>query len=191
MSDAYLGEIRMFAGNFAPRGWALCDGSQLLIKSNEALYTLIGTLYGGDGSNTFKLPDYRGRIPVGQGYGSGLSNWTVGEANGVEQVTLTAQNTPPHIHGFQVSTNDVAYASPQPAGQPANTQGFGKFKLEGSFTGLYANGEGTPEAVSLSPKFLSTALGNPDKAVTPHNNMMGSLAINYIICLTGTYPQQA
>ncbi|MCU7647181.1 phage tail protein [Pseudomonas piscis] len=191
MSDAYLGEIRMFAGNFAPRGWALCDGSQLLIKSNEALYTLIGTIYGGDGRTTFKLPDYRGRTPVGQGGGSGLANWVVGETAGVEQITLTALHTPPHIHGFQVSTTDVTSPTPQPAGQPANTQGFGKFKLEGSFTGLYSKGEGSPAVVSLSPNFLSTALGSPGKAVEPHNNMMGSLAINYIICLTGTYPQQA
>jgi len=190
MSDAYLGEIRMFAGNFAPRGWALCDGSVLMIKTNETLFSLIGTMYGGDGSNTFKLPDYRGRIPVGQGSGSGLANWTVGEADGVETITMAAHHTPPHIHGFQVSSAEVTSATPYPANQPGSTQTFGKFKLEGSFTGLYSSGENSPAVVSLNPNFLSTALGNPGKAVEPHSNMMGSLAINYIICMTGIYPQK-
>ncbi|MEY9335267.1 microcystin-dependent protein [Pseudomonas protegens] len=190
MSDAYLGEIRMFAGNFAPKGWALCNGAQLLIRNFEALYTLIGTTYGGDGSNTFYLPDYRGRTPIGQGNGPGFTPRALGQAVGSEQVTMSALNTPPHIHGFQVSSSEVTSANPLPANQPANSYTFGKFKLEGSFTGLYSKGDSTSAVVSMSPNFLSPALGIPNKAVEPHSNMMGSLAITYIICLNGYYPQK-
>src|SRR5881394_307932 len=99
MSNPYIGEIRMFGGNFAPNGWAFCDGSLIAISENDALFNLIGTTYGGDGQNTFALPDLRGRIPVHQGQGPGISqNYTIGEVAGVENVTLTTQQIPSHNH---------------------------------------------------------------------------------------------
>ncbi|RBL66028.1 hypothetical protein C3E98_039780, partial [Pseudomonas sp. MWU13-2625] len=143
MSDAYLGEIRMFAGNFAPKGWALCDGAVLPVKGNDALFSLIGSTYGGDGRNTFKLPDYRGRTPVGQGRGPGLSSWPLAGTAGVEQITLTAENTPPHIHAFQVSANEAASALPVAITPPINSLSFGKFNQISptySLTALYSKG---------------------------------------------------
>src|SRR5687767_12845768 len=105
MSDPYIGEIRMFAGNFAPAGWAFCDGRLLAISENDALFTLIGTTYGGDGQSTFALPDLRGRAPVHMGQGPGISqSYQIGEAAGVESVTVTTQQTPVHNHAFLAST---------------------------------------------------------------------------------------
>src|SRR3712207_483459 len=100
----YIGEIRMFGGNFAPVGWAFCEGQTLPISENDALFTLIGTTYGGDGEETFNLPDLQGRIPVHQGTGPGLSSYVIGEAAGVESVTLTTQQIPVHNHAFIAST---------------------------------------------------------------------------------------
>ena len=101
MSQPYVGEIRMFAGNFAPLGWALCDGSVLSISENETLFMLIGTTYGGDGASTFALPDLRGRSPLHQGQGGGLSNRVLGEMMGQEQVALQASQMPQHSHTLQ------------------------------------------------------------------------------------------
>src|SRR5512143_3908889 len=98
MSNPFIGEIRMFGGNFAPAGWAFCDGSLLPISENDALFTLIGTTYGGDGQTTFALPDLRGRLPVHMGTGAGLSSFVIGEAGGVETVTLTTSQMPGHSH---------------------------------------------------------------------------------------------
>jgi len=97
MSDPYVGEIRMFGGNFAPAGWSFCDGSSLSISENEVLYQLIGTTYGGDGQSTFNVPDLRGRVPVHQGTGAG-GNYQTGQTGGAEQVTLTSQQLPVHNH---------------------------------------------------------------------------------------------
>src|SRR3989454_5675934 len=98
MAQPYVGEIRMFAGNFAPAGWMFCEGQLLPISENETLFNLIGTTYGGDGQSTFALPDLRGRFPIHQGTGSGLSNYQLGESLGVESVTLTTQSIPTHTH---------------------------------------------------------------------------------------------
>src|SRR5258705_3958583 len=98
MSNPFVGEIRMFGGNFAPAGWAFCDGSLIPISENDTLFNLIGTTYGGDGENTFALPDLRGRIPIHQGQGPGISNYLIGERAGVEDVTLTTQQIPLRHH---------------------------------------------------------------------------------------------
>src|SRR6476620_11735329 len=101
MSNPYIGEIRMFGGNFAPVGWAFCDGSLISISENDALFNLIGTTYGGDGQSTFGLPDLRGRLPVHQGQGTGITqSYVIGELAGVETVTLTTQQIPSHNHAF-------------------------------------------------------------------------------------------
>ncbi len=188
MSEAYLGEIRLFAGNYAPENWALCNGALLSISSYEALYTILGLTYGGDGKTTFGLPDYRGRLPVGQGTGLGLTPRVLAQTMGTETCTVTEANTPPHTHLFMVSTNTANSATPVDTAEPGGMT-FGQFTPSGTtIKGLYSAGTGTAQAVTLNPQFLGHALGSGGSAAKPHDNMMGSLAINYIICLLGVYP---
>src|SRR5260370_23900887 len=120
MSQPYVGEIRMFGGNFAPAGWAFCDGALLAISTTPTLFNLIGTTYGGDGQNTFALPDMRGRLPLHMGQGSGLSTYTLGESGGVEQVTLTGTQIPAHNHPFLAASANPVLSPPKaiPAGAP-------------------------------------------------------------------------
>ena len=115
MADPFVGEIRMFAGNFAPRGWAFCDGQLLAVSQNDALFSLFGTIYGGDRRTTFGLPDLRGRVPVHEGNGPGLSDVRLGAKGGAETVTLTTQEIPPHSHTVK------AYSSPGSTSSPINT----------------------------------------------------------------------
>lgn len=187
MSEAFVGEIRMFAGNYAPENWAFCDGSLMPISNFQVLYSLLGTLYGGNGSTNFGLPDYRGRLPVGQGAGTGLTPRTLTQKFGAETVTMRPENTAPHTHGFMVSAQDATSPIPSPAAT-ANSMTFGKFPGAGIITGLYSAGTGTSVTVAMNPQFLDSALTPSGGATTPHSNLMGSLAINYIICLVGLYP---
>src|SRR6187399_274642 len=112
MAQPYVGEIRMFAGNFAPAGWMFCEGQLLPISEYETLFNLIGTTYGGDGQSTFALPDMRGRLPIHQGQGSGLSNYTLAQNGGVEQVTLTVNQIPQHTHPLLGSTTNSSSSDP-------------------------------------------------------------------------------
>src|SRR5438067_13529086 len=122
MAQPYVGEIRMFAGNFPPNGWLFCDGSTLPISEFETLFQLIGTTYGGDGQSTFNIPDLRGRVPVHQGTGSSGTTYTMGEMAGVETVTLPTQQTPQHNHALTATQN--AGTQPNPDGNNLyNTQG--------------------------------------------------------------------
>ena len=187
MSEAFVGEIRMFAGNYAPENWAFCDGTLRSISNFQVLYSLLGTLYGGNGSTNFGLPDYRGRLVVGQGNGTGLTPRTLTQTFGAETVTMRSENTAAHTHPFWVSSKDAESASPSPAATP-NSMTFGKFPGVGIVTGLYSAGTGTSPTVPMDPAFLDSALTPSTGAVTPHSNLMGSLAINYIICLLGLYP---
>ncbi|MDP9526060.1 phage tail protein [Pseudomonas protegens] len=189
MSEAFVGEIRMFAGNYAPENWAFCDGSLMSISNFQVLYSLLGTLYGGNGSTNFALPDYRGRLPVGQGPGPGLTPRALTQQFGVETVTMRPENTAPHTHGFMVSAQDATSGIPSPPATP-NSMTFGIFPGAGIITGLYSAGTGTSATVAMNPLFLDRALGTATGAVTPHSNLMGSLAINYIICLVGLYPSR-
>src|SRR4051812_16408638 len=114
MAQPYVGEIRMFAGNFAPAGWAWCDGQPLPISENETLFQLIGTTYGGDGTQTFCLPDLQGRVPVHMGQGPGIAqNYVIGERAGVESVTLGVQHIPPHTHAWIASPSGGTAGTPQ------------------------------------------------------------------------------
>ncbi|MDF2395873.1 tail fiber protein [Pseudomonas protegens] len=187
MSEAFVGEIRMFAGNYAPENWAFCDGTLRSINNFQVLYSLLGTLYGGNGTTNFGLPDYRGRIIVGQGAGTGLTPRSLTQDFGVETVTMQPENTAAHTHSFWVSTNNAQSASPSPATTP-NGMTFGTFPGAGIITGLYSSGDATFPSVNMNPAFLDSALTPAKGAATPHSNMMGSLAINYIICLVGLYP---
>lgn len=163
MSEAYIGEIRMFAGNFAPEGWALCNGQVISIAENNALFALLGTTYGGDGQTTFGLPDLQGRAPIHRS-----STHPLGEKGGAETVTLSPLQMPVHTH--------VANANPNTAesGSPANN-----VWAKSTMTSFTAS---APDK-AMSPYSVQAVGGNQ-----PHENMMPSLAISYIICLYGAYP---
>lgn len=161
----------MFGGNFAPAGWAFCDGQKLPISENETLFQLIGTTYGGDGQETFNLPDLRGRIPVHQGQGPGLSSRTVGEMGGVESVTLTTQQLAGHSHSL-VATQNV--------GNQSNPQGQ-----------LLAAGTNVLMFRVINPQITMAAnIVGPAGGSQPHDNMMPYLALSFIISLFGLFPTQ-
>ena len=171
MSTPFIGEIRMFAGNFAPAGWAFCDGQLLPIAENDALFVLIGTTYGGDGQETFALPDLRGRIPVHNGQGPGTSNYVIGEIGGVESVTLTTNQIPNHNHPVFASGNNATDALPGgkvPAVPESET---------------YVIPDGSTTVVNMT---TATIAGGSQ----PHDNMMPFLCINFIISLFGIFPTQ-
>lgn len=173
MSDPYIGEIRMFAGNYAPQGWALCNGSLMPISGNDALFALIGTTYGGDGQNTFALPDMRGRLPLHQGTGPGLTTRVMGQMFGSEVVTVLETQMPSHAHPLIASAADATASVPSnaiPAGQPGDT--------------LYLSNPSVP-AASMSNRALQPAGGSQ-----PHDNTMPYLCVNFIISLFGIFPQQ-
>lgn len=176
----YIGEIRLFAGNFAPAGWAFCDGSLLVISENEALFQLIGTTYGGDGQLTFALPDFRGRVPIGVGQGLGLSNRTVGEMGGQETVTLTNANMPSHSHLGQVVVNNTnATANIPTASSSIATSGAFSGR---SFVPNLSYNLSTPDV--LLDIVTTSTVGNS----TPANISRPRLGLNYIISLFGIFP---
>ena len=173
MADPFIGEIRMFGGNFAPAGWAFCDGSLLPISENDALFALLGTTYGGDGQTNFKLPDLRGRIPIHQGAGPGLSRRDLGEALGVEGVTLVPEQLPAHHHPLFASAS--AASSTDPTGQVTATVTGG--------ANIY--GAGAP-TVAMNPQATTTTGGG-----APHDNLMPTLCVNFIIALFGIFPSHS
>jgi microcystin-dependent protein len=166
VSNPYVGEIRLFAGNFAPAGWAFCEGQLMAISENETLFNLIGTTYGGDGESTFALPDLRGRVPVHQGNGLVLA-----ESGGVESVTLTTAQMPAHGHTALAST---AAAS---AVAPAN-----HVLASASLATITPYGSDAPRG-SVAPQAV-TAIGGSQ----PHDNTQPFLCVNFIISLFGIYP---
>jgi microcystin-dependent protein len=172
MSQPYIGEIRMFGGSFAPAGWAFCNGQLMPISENDALFTLIGTTYGGDGQETFGIPDLQGRIPLHMGQGPGISqNYQIGEKAGTESVTLTTQQLPSHNHGW-LASNDPSN-SLLPASNVVSTPL--------NITPYFSGAAGTAlNAQSLVPQGGSQ----------PHENMMPFLCISYIISLFGIFPHQ-
>ncbi len=176
----YIAEIRLFAGNFAPAGWAFCDGSLLSISENDALFALIGTTYGGDGQSTFGLPDLRGRVPIGAGQGAGLSNRAIGEMLGQETVTLTTANMPSHSHiGRTVVNNGNASASVPTASSSIATSGI--FSGRSFLPNLSYNSD-TPDI--LLQTVTTSSVGNS----TPIDNRKPRLGLNYIISLYGIFP---
>lgn len=171
MSEPFVGEVRMFAGNFAPRGWAFCDGQLLAVSQNDALFSLLGTIYGGDGRTTFGLPDMRGRIPIHAGQGPGLSNRRLGAKGGAENVTLTVNQLPSHGHNFYGS--DTFAVSTTPGGNG----------LVRADQNLYSTQTAPSSAMSSSS---ITNIGGSRS----HTNLMPFLCINYIIALFGIYPSR-
>ena len=169
MADPFVAEIRIFPFNFAPKGWAWCDGQLLPLSQNTALFSLLGTTYGGNGKSNFALPDLQGRAPMHPGQGPGLSLHDLGETGGSETVTLLESEIPAHSHGFSVSTQDGT--EPAPQGQ--------KF-AKGIGVGYYA----APGALTqLNPNALAPAGGD-----APHNNMMPYLTFYFCIALQGVFP---
>lgn len=166
MSNPFIGEIRMFGGNFAPLGWAFCDGQLMAIAENVALFSLIGTTYGGDGQNTFALPDLRSRVPLHTGPG-----FVQGQSGGVEQVTLTVAQMPAHNHS-QIATTATA----TPAAAPS-----GSLVAASTATKFYGAAPSTPTAPSA---ILPAGQGQP------HDNMAPFLAVSFIISLFGIFPSQ-
>jgi len=171
MSSPYVGEIRMFGGNFAPAGWMFCEGQILAISENEVLFNLIGTTYGGDGETTFALPDLRGRLPIHMGSGPGGASFIIGEHAGVESVTLTVNQIPAHSHAFNATTNVADSNSPNnnlPAQPPVILEYFG--------------------AAPSSP--LSAQSAGATGGSQPHDNLQPYLCISFIISLFGIFPSQ-
>ena len=171
MSDPYVGEIRMFAGNFAPLGWAFCDGQLLAVAQHDALFSLFGTTYGGDGRTTFGLPDMRGRLPIHQGDGPGLTDRPLGQKGGSEKVTLITSQLPTHNHDL------VANTQPATSTAPANLM-----PAQGVGVAFYA--EQAPNEM-MAPTMLHNTGGNQS-----HNNLMPSLCVNFIVALVGIYPSR-
>jgi microcystin-dependent protein len=166
MAQPYVGEIRMFAGNFAPAGWMFCSGQTLPISENEVLFQLIGTTYGGDGESTFQLPDLQGRIPIHQGNG-----FILAEIGGVEEVTLTTQQIPQHNHAFLGTGNQASTNS------PANN-------TFAQSTGATVFPYGTDQPLTtLHPSSIAPAGGSQ-----PHTNFQPYLCVNFIISLFGIFP---
>jgi microcystin-dependent protein len=169
MSEPFLGEIRNFGFNFAPQGWAQCQGQLLSISANSALFSLLGTMYGGDGRTNFGLPDLRGRTAISVGQGPGLTNRTQGEISGVEQVTLTAQQVAPHTHGVTASSQA---SSKSPANAvPAFT----------ADTSTYGGGAD----LTMNPSMIK-----PNAGGQPHDNMSPYLVTNLCIATEGIYPSR-
>lgn len=159
----------MFAGNFAPRTWAFCNGQLLSIAQNTALFSILGTTYGGNGTTNFALPDLRGRVPVGTSQGPGLTDKQLGEVSGVETVTLISTQIPSHTHSL------LAGGSPTTADPTGATLPVGQSRIYGS----------GPVSAAMSAASVGTAGGNQ-----PHTNMQPYLGMNYIICLQGIFPSR-
>lgn len=169
MADPFVAEIRIFPFNFAPRGWAWCDGQLLPLSQNTALFSLLGTTYGGNGKSNFALPDLQGRAPMHPGQGPGLSLHDLGETGGSETVTLLESEIPSHSHAVSVSASDAT--EPSPAGQLfAKGIGIGYYAVPGALT-------------QLSPNAIAPAGGDQ-----PHNNLQPYLTFYFCIALQGVFP---
>jgi microcystin-dependent protein len=177
--EPFLGQITLFPFNFAPNGWAFCQGQLLPISQNTALFSLLGTFYGGNGVSNFALPDLRGRVPIGQGQGPGLSNYAIGSVQGVETVTLLASQSPPHSHPFQ------AFAVQATTNAPS-----GALPAQG-----HSTGRGAPAVNTYAPLQtavpLASAQVNPAGNSQPHNNLQPYLTLNWCIALQGIYPSRS
>jgi microcystin-dependent protein len=177
MAEAFIGEIRLVGFNFAPQGWALCDGQLLSISQNTALFSLLGTYYGGNGQTTFALPDLRGRVPVHQGQGPGLSNYVIGQQSGSENVTLNVSQLPAHNHSL---------ASSNQQGSSSDPSGYFPAVLNEPTGSVAVNGYLPTSNSTLNPGAIELAGGNQ-----PHPNLQPLLCVNFIICLQGIYPSRS
>ena len=170
--EGYIAQILLFAGNFAPRTWSYCDGSVLSIASNTALFSLLGTTYGGNGTTTFALPDLRGRVAVGAGSAPGRSDYQLGEVGGSEQITLTVNQMPAHTHTVNVPVSDLGGSTDDPTGNinaVTGTPGYSAPPGSGSYGGVTASVAGGSQPVDIRQPYL---------------------ALNYVICMQGIFPSR-
>lgn len=172
MAEPFVGEIRMFAGNFAPRGWAFCDGQLIAVSQNDALFSLLGTIYGGDGRTTFALPDLRGRLPIHAGHGPGLSARGLGSKSGTEKETLTVNQLPTHNHDMK-GTNDLS--------STPNTES--NVLSRSTTVDAYMKNDAVNQ--NLNQNSLTQKGGNQE-----HTNLMPYLCVHFIIALFGIYPSR-
>ena len=175
MSEPFIGEIKMVGFNFAPRGWAFCSGQLLSISQNTALFSILGTTYGGDGRTTFGLPELRGRSPMGTGNGPGLSNRPLGQRSGFETATLTAAQMGAHAHTWQVADELGNQFS------PANNALAQSPTMRGGYL-LYSN----DTTAAMATEVLADTGGG-----MAHNNMQPALVVNFVIALVGTFPSRS
>jgi microcystin-dependent protein len=174
--DYYLGQIIMFAGNFAPKNWMLCSGQILAIAQNQALFSILGTTYGGDGRTTFALPDLQGRVPISSGQGPRLPNITLGEIGGSETVSLTVAQIPAHNHTIAVNNTTAETGNP-------NGAVYGKAVDSGSGTEYQIYNQNATVAMNAGAMAVAGAS-------QPHSNLPPLLALNYIICISGIFPSR-
>lgn len=172
MSEPFVGEIRMFAGNFAPRGWAFCDGQLLAVSQNDALFSLLGTIYGGDGRTTFGLPDMRGRVPIHAGHGSGLSLRSLGSRAGTEHETLTVNQLPMHSHTVNGVSTPATETSPGVNETLAQSVGYDAYVPN-------------QNPIPMNNQNVTSVGGS-----RAHENEMPFLCVNFIVALFGIYPSR-
>ncbi|HWN10689.1 MAG TPA: tail fiber protein [Pyrinomonadaceae bacterium] len=173
MADPFVAEIRIFPFNFAPKGWAFCDGQLLPLSQNTALFSLLGTTYGGDGKSTFALPDLQGNAPMHPGQGPGLSLHDLGEIGGTQFVTLLESEIPAHSHAYKANINQGDNLVPSPTASLAQSTG----------GGLYVTSASSPPLTPMNFQSLGIA-----GASLPHNNMQPYLTLNFNIALQGVFP---
>jgi microcystin-dependent protein len=179
VSNPYVGEIRIFAGNFPPKNWALCNGQLLAISQNTALFSILGTTYGGNGTSNFALPNLQSRVPLHPGQGPGLSLYDLGEQGGVESVSLPQSQIPSHSH--LINCNN------------ATTQGGHGTKSDpaGNFPATQSAGSGIYETTSTSGATMSPLVTTPIGNGLPHENRQPYLTMNFIICMQGVFPPRS
>jgi len=185
MAEPFLGQVEIFAFNFPPKGWTTCSGQQLSIQQNTALFSLLGTTYGGNGQTTFGLPDLRGRVSIGWGQGPGLSNYDLGQITGAESHTLITTEMAAHNHLLNVNTSTAATSNvdvPSTSVVLGQTAGKQSGVANPFALNLYASGA---PSVTLDPHSIGMSGGSQ-----PHNNLMPYLAINFCISLVGIFPSR-
>ena len=181
-----IGEVRMFGGNFAPRQWAFCNGQLLAISGNSALFSILGTTYGGDGRTTFGLPDLRGRAALGQGTGPGLSPRPLGQRSGTQTETLTSLKIPSHTHPV---TNNLKFNVGVASGSANSNEPTDNVLADSGNKQVYAAASSADENMGGVSNTGTVAL-SPTGGSQAHNNIQPYLAVNYIICLTGLFPSR-
>lgn len=188
MSDQYVGEIRLFPFNFAPLGWALCQGQILPISQNTALFSLIGTFYGGNGTSNFALPDLRGRVALSFGQGPGLSPRDQGEVGGEESMTLTTQTLPAHSH---ITTPGGTLRAASAGGNQRSPTGAVPAAESSGVTATYSGQTANSLMMAGGVTFGGTAVATPQGSGMPHENRQPSLTLNFCIALQGVFPPRS
>ncbi len=186
--EPFLGEIRIFAGNFAPRSWAFCDGQLLSVDQNQSLFSLLGTTYGGDGRTTFGLPDLRGRAPIHAGQGASLSNYNLGQNGGEETVALTESEIPSHNHDAS-ATVETEVTLPVNDSESESLSPNGNYLAKSRVTAYSDTTNGTYLAKTEATSTATVTVGSTGGA-QQHENRPPYLAVHYIICIQGIFPTQ-